>query len=414
MEKFELTPEQALAVNILDRHVSLTANAGSGKTAVLTDRVMKIMDVSDDENIIKHIVAITFTNLATAQLRDKIIGKIDARIQNELSNTDAPDYGAIRRFSLIREHISQLRIMTIHGFCNSILREYSVEAGLSSNFKVLEQINASIIKKRVFSNLLIKVFKKDADSSFKKKVEKLSLAFGGTNELQKAVVSILNNGINKEKEDKFYSDPEFYSKMSALEDEYLKQIDSELRKQITQLRNCFLNAEIKNLKNKSPKEVELMTADIESIYSDAVNNQPVEVLLDKIKNNPSKFLSIITSTKPRNVRAVYQKAFEINELINIPKCVKAIEKLVPKFDYVKNNPDFVEYSLTLYELGKRAREIYEREKHSPDGDYIDNDDMLVKARNLLKIMKMSARLFNRMYNIFWLMNFKIRTMFNMI
>src|SRR6059036_1780476 len=71
----ELKPEQELAARTLDRHVSVTAGPGAGKTTVLVERYLHILRTQDVS--VDNIVAITFTNRAANEMRDRVRKQIE-------------------------------------------------------------------------------------------------------------------------------------------------------------------------------------------------------------------------------------------------------------------------------------------------------------------------------------------------
>lgn len=120
----ELTPYQEAALDY-SRHISLTANAGSGKTFVLSKRFVQI---ALSENIpLNSIVAITFTDKAAGELNRKVADEIDNRIKVENNNI-------IRKLERLRNQLVFANISTIHSFCINILKEFSPEAGIDANF----------------------------------------------------------------------------------------------------------------------------------------------------------------------------------------------------------------------------------------------------------------------------------------
>lgn len=124
-----LTRHQNNALD-LSHHISLTANAGSGKTLVLTNRFINIA-LRPDINL-KEIVAITFTDQAAAELQEKISRRIDEEFEN------ATDRQQKIRLKSLRQQISSANISTIHSFCISLLRRYPVEAGLDAGFIAID------------------------------------------------------------------------------------------------------------------------------------------------------------------------------------------------------------------------------------------------------------------------------------
>src|SRR3989339_1258652 len=112
--KKELTPEQQEALRF-DRHIALTANAGSGKTSVLQQRYVNIL--MDDENAPepRNVVAITFTREAAAEILAKVSKNIEELIEKETQLQQK------MKLVKIRDKLSNARISTIHSFCSSIL-----------------------------------------------------------------------------------------------------------------------------------------------------------------------------------------------------------------------------------------------------------------------------------------------------
>ena len=128
-----LTPHQSKALNY-KKHISLTANAGSGKTFVLSKRYLEI---AVNENLpLRNIAAITFTDKAAGELYQKIAKEIDARI------IAAEDKSSIEQLEMIRRQLVSANISTIHSFCIDILREHPVEAGIDANFTPIDEIFA--------------------------------------------------------------------------------------------------------------------------------------------------------------------------------------------------------------------------------------------------------------------------------
>ncbi|MCD4652714.1 UvrD-helicase domain-containing protein [bacterium] len=126
-----MTPQQKAAL-ALDRNIAVSAGAGSGKTWVLVQRYLTILD-HDNSILPGNIVAITFTRKAAAEMRERIRNGIHERLQNKnLSQKQR------RRFAEILDDLPRAPINTIHGFIANILREFAIPAGLDPGFTVLE------------------------------------------------------------------------------------------------------------------------------------------------------------------------------------------------------------------------------------------------------------------------------------
>jgi len=113
------------------------ANAGAGKTNVLTHRYLKIL--VETSTPMDHIVAITFTRAAAAEMRERI-----QRLITELLNSSEQEGLS----SLLRKALGELgnaRIATFHSFCSSIIRQYSDELGLDVEIRDLEEAESWVL-----------------------------------------------------------------------------------------------------------------------------------------------------------------------------------------------------------------------------------------------------------------------------
>jgi ATP-dependent helicase/nuclease subunit A len=125
------TPAQQMALE-RDRHIIVTANAGAGKTAVLSERFLRI--VLDDGVDLDKVVAITFTNKAAAQMRVRIAEKLREIIANA---NGANGQDRILRATSVLNRMSTARISTFHAFCGALLRKYAREAHLNPDVREL-------------------------------------------------------------------------------------------------------------------------------------------------------------------------------------------------------------------------------------------------------------------------------------
>jgi ATP-dependent exoDNAse (exonuclease V) beta subunit len=129
------TAEQAAAIDRRGGELLLDAGAGSGKTSVLVERFVR--HVLDDDIAVSRILAITFTEKAAAELRDRIRGRL-----RELGAAEAAraTEGAF--------------ISTIHGFCARLLRSSALAAGLDPGFVVLDRDQSEPLAMRAFDAAL--------------------------------------------------------------------------------------------------------------------------------------------------------------------------------------------------------------------------------------------------------------------
>ena len=142
--EYKPTPEQ-IETQKLGTHIVLSANAGSGKTRVLTERYLKII-YDTSENEINKVVAITFTEKAANEMLERIVKQVD----NEFAN--AKNDAEKKKFRQIKRKLSYAKIETIHSFCLQILRDYAIDAGLQPNFKTISTVESHLIKREAIYN----------------------------------------------------------------------------------------------------------------------------------------------------------------------------------------------------------------------------------------------------------------------
>jgi ATP-dependent exoDNAse (exonuclease V) beta subunit len=179
MTRRELKPEQATAAHTLDRHVSVTAGPGSGKTTVLVERYLHILRENKNLNI-DQIVAITFTNRAANEMRE--------RLRKDLDRILAGCAGDERqRWMRYKRTLDGAVINTIHGFCALLLREFPVEARIDPQFLLLDAHDAAILLEAAVEEALTEFI-----SSGRKSISQLALGFGRSR-LAEALVQLYWN-----------------------------------------------------------------------------------------------------------------------------------------------------------------------------------------------------------------------------
>src|SRR5438552_2843318 len=132
----ELKPEQKGAAHALDRHRSVTAGPGAGKTLVLVERYLEILRTRKVS--VDNIVAITFTNRAANEMRERVRKEID----NLLKQTDGDER---RRWLRHKRTLQGAVITTIHCFCARVLHECPVEADIDPQFTLLDEHRATML-----------------------------------------------------------------------------------------------------------------------------------------------------------------------------------------------------------------------------------------------------------------------------
>src|SRR5947207_12165410 len=136
----ELKPEQELAAHTLDRHLSVTAGPGAGKTTVLVERYLHILRTQDVN--VDQIVAIFFKQQTAYEMRERL----RRELYNLLSSA-APRERA--KWMRHKRTIDGAIITTIHGFCSRLLREFPVEADIDPQFMLLDAHQSAMLEEAV-------------------------------------------------------------------------------------------------------------------------------------------------------------------------------------------------------------------------------------------------------------------------
>src|SRR5436190_7933467 len=143
--KRQLEPEQAAAAYEINKHISVTAGPGSGKTTVLVERYLHIL--REHKPSIDQIVAITFTNRAANEMRERLREQLNHILQTA-SETDRKHWLNYKRT------LDGAVITTIHGFCARLLREFPVEARVDPQFLLLDEHRAAMLLESVVEEAL--------------------------------------------------------------------------------------------------------------------------------------------------------------------------------------------------------------------------------------------------------------------
>ena len=145
MSAFSPTSSQKAAIERRGSAVLVSAGAGSGKTKVLTERLMAWLRDEENPADLDSFLVITFTRAAAGELRGRIMEELAAALAADPGNR------RLRRQSAL---LRRAQIGTIHSFCAALLREQSHLAGLSPDFRVLDEDRAGAMKAAALERVL--------------------------------------------------------------------------------------------------------------------------------------------------------------------------------------------------------------------------------------------------------------------
>ena len=143
------TVSQQDAIASRDKSVAVSAAAGSGKTAVLTRRIIERICAPDGSGSLSRLLVVTFTKAAAAEL----ISRISDALTEELAKN--PGNRHLRAQSLL---VSSAPISTIHSFCLELIRANFQKLGLPADFSTAEETEVDIMKKRIAEDLISDFF----------------------------------------------------------------------------------------------------------------------------------------------------------------------------------------------------------------------------------------------------------------
>ena len=158
MAEMNFTPSQQDAIFSRGSTVLVSAAAGSGKTRVLTERLMAYLTDANDPADVDQFLIITFTRAAAGELRSRIQDAIAEHIAAD------PENLRLRRQSALCAHA---QIGTIHSFCGALLRDHCAEAGLAPDFTIVDDQRAQA--------LMASALEKTLDAAYEKINEDASL-----------------------------------------------------------------------------------------------------------------------------------------------------------------------------------------------------------------------------------------------
>jgi ATP-dependent helicase/nuclease subunit A len=160
------TTEQEQAISLRNRNLLVSAAAGSGKTAVLVERIVRLLLDKENPVNVENLLVVTFTEAAAAEMKERVRGAIDKYLEEE------PDNEHLRAQSVLIYHGN---ISTIHGFCLEVIRDYFHEIDVEPGFRIGEQGELKLIRQDVLEDLLEEKYADPNNQDFLDFVEK----FGG-------------------------------------------------------------------------------------------------------------------------------------------------------------------------------------------------------------------------------------------
>ncbi len=176
----EWTKEQKRAIEEKGNNILVAAAAGSGKTTVLVERV--IQKIIKDRIDIDRLLIVTFTNAAASEMRERILNALYKEIDK-----NPTDIHLQKQIVLL----NKANICTIDAFCLEIIKNNFFEIGISSNFRIADNIELELLKQEAMEDLFEKLYL-DRDKKFEKLID-IYAGYKGDETLKELIFKIYDN-----------------------------------------------------------------------------------------------------------------------------------------------------------------------------------------------------------------------------
>lgn len=148
------TKEQQAAIDTSGNHLLVAAAAGSGKTAVLVERIIQKIIRKEAPMNIDDIFVSTFTNAAAEEMRNRIGHALDKAIQ-----ADPASYHLKKQLSLLQ----RAQVSTLHSFCTNVVRQYAYMLDIDPGFRIGDEMEMDLIRQEVIDELLESAYSREGE-----------------------------------------------------------------------------------------------------------------------------------------------------------------------------------------------------------------------------------------------------------
>ena len=139
------TPEQQKVIELHNSNILVSAAAGSGKTAVLVERIIRMICEGEHPADFDRLLIVTFTNAAAAEMRERIAAGIAARLEADPGNDHIQKQSAL---------LHNAQLTTIDSFSLFLIRNHFNEIGLDPDFRVADEGEIKLLQQEVLGQLL--------------------------------------------------------------------------------------------------------------------------------------------------------------------------------------------------------------------------------------------------------------------
>ncbi len=361
-----ITPHQEKALNI-EKSISLTANAGSGKTFVLAQRFLQI--ITSTSAPLTKIAAITFTEKAAGELFKRISVELE-KLLLSVTNSEIK-----LRIEKIRKQLVSAKISTIHSFCIDLLKEFPVESSLDANFSTINEQKASEL-----INISVESALKDLlnDSQHSSNIKYLVRLLGSKAKLVVELSELISKRRNVlDLIEKYYSTNEkeisglLYNIFETNAKNLFENKSPIILKHLNKINECVLEINPKNV----------LAIEIKSEIENLSVNDDLISTLKSMKGMSSKLLTINGVIRTRG----YLPSKNRNEVLESIELVETFFTQLTVINLAENHKEIEKelsrHIIALVNVFKECLSIYENKKS--ELGVLDFEDILLNSRRLL-------------------------------
>ena len=138
------TPQQLDAINARGNSIIVSAAAGSGKTSVLVERVLRLLTDADNPVPANRIIVVTYTDAAANEMRQRLIEEMGKLIEKD------PNNALLHEQSML---LTNAHICTIHSFCLDLIRDNFQELNIEAGFRICDEVELEVMKKQAIDEV---------------------------------------------------------------------------------------------------------------------------------------------------------------------------------------------------------------------------------------------------------------------
>jgi ATP-dependent helicase/nuclease subunit A len=363
---FELTPHQINALNT-QSSISLTANAGSGKTFVLANRYLKV--ILETNTSIHEIAAITFTEKAAGELYGRIAQEL-----NDLSEQINPPQ-IHKKIVKLRKQLVSANISTIHSFCVDLLKEFPVEASIDANFIPIDQ--------RTSDELIELSIERTIQDKISPKVEiedvKLLIRLLGSKRvLSHEIAELVQNRKNLFRVKEFYSNKSPEEIAIAFSEKFNSGLKELLMIELPNILTHLNNINEKVLSNNSKNEIALS---VRSLIEKAVTTKITKDVLKCLAGIKDEAFTKSITIKSRGYLSNDLRDEMGSSISHCESSFKELEKLILIENTFNLERELAKYSKAMLNISLNVIEEYNYIKNQMG--YLDFEDILLKTKEII-------------------------------